>query len=287
MKTTPIPFTGLTATKPAFPHPGGKTRLLAHILPLVPAHKVYVEPFCGACAVLLAKPPAPAEVINDADGDLVNFYRYVVHHPDALTAELKLWIGSARRNFDTLRRNPGVTDLQRAARWYLLRVASYGALSETFGRIRNAYHGYEAARHDVLIARLRERLARVTIESGDWEAVTKFFDTPETFFFFDPPYVDCAKTSYAPFTTTDMARVRARLADLKGRWLLTCDDSPACRKIFAGLPAQNMSIKYSLGSRSGVPKTSGELLIMHPALAPLGTNIIPFTPSPRATRQAA
>lgn len=53
---------------------GGKQTMLKHILPLIPRHDLYTEAFCGGAAVLFAKRPAPAEIINDLNGELVNFY---------------------------------------------------------------------------------------------------------------------------------------------------------------------------------------------------------------------
>ncbi len=264
--------------QPAFPHPGGKRRLLKHILPCIPEHRVYVEPFAGAAAVLLAKQPCSLEVINDLNKDMVTFYRYVKWHRDALMAELATWLGNAREDFKQLLANPGFTDLQRAARWYWLKVSSFGARGETWGRDRRDYHGFDPARHGKLIDALAKRLTRVMIESRDWEDVVTFYDAPGTFMFLDPPYIACGKTAYEPFTPEDMRRVRTRLDKLKATWLLTCDDSPACREVFAGLPYREMSIRYSLGKNSS-PKTSGELLILHPNLAAETDQRLPLSPS--------
>lgn len=44
---------------------GGKQTMLKHILPLIPSHKIYTEAFCGGAAVLFAKRPSEAEIIND------------------------------------------------------------------------------------------------------------------------------------------------------------------------------------------------------------------------------
>ena len=53
---------------------GGKQTMLKYILPLIPKHKVYTESFCGGAAVLFAKLPAEAEIINDLNMDLYVFY---------------------------------------------------------------------------------------------------------------------------------------------------------------------------------------------------------------------
>lgn len=56
---------------------GGKQKLVPQILPLLPEHHLYCEPFCGGGAVLFAKPPSKIEVANDTNGELINFYRVV------------------------------------------------------------------------------------------------------------------------------------------------------------------------------------------------------------------
>lgn len=57
-------------TTTLFPWPGGKTRLLPHLLPLVAqaSHRTYVEAFAGGAALLFAREPARAEVLNDCHG---------------------------------------------------------------------------------------------------------------------------------------------------------------------------------------------------------------------------
>ncbi|MCA0229900.1 MAG: DNA adenine methylase [Bacteroidetes bacterium] len=54
---------------------GGKQQMLSHILPKIPTHKIYVEPFFGGGAVFFAKPPSEAEIINDINHRLTTFYR--------------------------------------------------------------------------------------------------------------------------------------------------------------------------------------------------------------------
>lgn len=94
--------------KPAVSWPGGKSRLLKHILPLIPEHTCYCEPFAGGLAVLLAKQRSGIEVINDLNGDLITFYRCVRFHQDALLTELEFVMNSRQEFYDF--RDQGGTD---------------------------------------------------------------------------------------------------------------------------------------------------------------------------------
>lgn len=57
---------------------GGKGRMLAKLLPVVPEGGApYCEPYCGAASLFWRRPPAPVEVLNDLNGDLVNLFRCI------------------------------------------------------------------------------------------------------------------------------------------------------------------------------------------------------------------
>lgn len=116
---------------------GGKRRLADRLLPLFPPHECYVELFAGGAALFFMRPmPAKCEVINDVNGDLVNLYRVVQHHPEEFIRQFK-WAISSRQVFEWLKDQPTdpLTDIQRAARFYYLRHHAFGGRvsGETFG----------------------------------------------------------------------------------------------------------------------------------------------------------
>ena len=103
----PIHFRDSSSTKPLIKRPGGKSRMLPTLIPMIDAHahRVYVEPFCGGAAVLAAKKPSEHEVLNDLDGDLVNLYRQVKYHADELVREMQ-WMVEARKDFMDFKAQP-------------------------------------------------------------------------------------------------------------------------------------------------------------------------------------
>lgn len=249
------------AYKPAVTWAGGKSKLLGQILPLIPKHQCYVEPFAGGLAVLLAKERSSIEVVNDVDGDLVNFYRCVRFHQEPLIAELEFVLNS-REEFTDFVRQPGLTDLQRAARWfYRNRVCFRGASMESFGvspTSPGAASSSRAARMES-IRQLSVRLDRVVVERLDWQRCLEVYDRESTFFFMDPPYTACADMTYSAWTTADVLYFRERLTRLKGRWMVTLNDAPDIRRAFSG--CQIVPISRAKGVNVSEERVYKELII--------------------------
>lgn len=246
--------------KPAISWPGGKSKLIQHILPLIPKHTCYVEPFAGGVAVFLAKPRSKIEVLNDLNGDLVNFYRCVRLHTDPLLTELEFVLNS-RQEFSDFRDQPGLTDIQRASRWWFrnrncFRGGNLGVFGVSPTSAGSGASGSRAARMET-IRQLNLRLDRVTIEHGSWEKVVKDYDRPETFFFMDPPYTHCGDTLYSAWAISDVQRLAERVFSLRGSWLITLNDQPEIRQIFADCVVK--PITRPKGIRGG--KEYGELVI--------------------------
>lgn len=105
------------------------------------------------------------------------------------------------------------------------------------------------------IRQLNVRLDRVTIEHIDWEKCLRIWDRTETFFFLDPPYTACTSTLYSPWSIADVLR-------LKDRWMVTLNDHPDVRRVFAGCKIKAISRPKGIG---GGGKAYGEVIITPPA----------------------
>ena len=217
---------------PVISWPGGKRRLLTHLLPLIPPHTSYVEVFGGGLALLCAKAPSPVEVVNDINQDLITFYRVLKYHPAALHAELD-HVPNSRRDFEDYLAQSGFTDIQRASRWFLRNKLSFGGQGRHFAITRTQPLPGRRARAAALCA-LHDRLDHVTIENRDWRHILDAYDAAGTFFFLAPPYFDAGADNYAGWTEAELAALCARLQTLKGRWLLTYQDHPAVRALLPG-----------------------------------------------------
>ncbi|MDR7813370.1 DNA adenine methylase [Lacrimispora sp.] len=213
---------------------GGKKLLRKKILEQFPdpdSFKRYIEVFGGAGWVLFSRDKhAVMEVFNDANGELINLYRVVKYHPEALQKELDWLLMSREQFFDELNRNDrGMTDIQRAARFFCLIKESFGADCKSFGvRTRDMQKAVN------YLKEVSDRLNRVVIENQDFERLIKTYDRPEALFYLDPPYYEAEKYYPDRFNPEDHKRLRECLGGIKGKFVLSYNDCPRIRDLYEG-----------------------------------------------------
>jgi DNA adenine methylase len=180
---------------------GGKFKLTPKLLPLIPPHEVYVEPFGGAGSVLLAKVPSKIEVYNEIDGNAVNFFR-VLQGPKQFKEFRRLVALTvySRREYYAFRKafREGMTDdpVVGAYQWYVLARQNFGGMvGHSWGfTVTESSRGMCEATSSYLasvtnLPNMVKRLQGVQIENADYSHVMARFDSPETFFYCDPPYL--------------------------------------------------------------------------------------------------
>jgi DNA adenine methylase len=221
------------ATKPVLRWPGGKRRLVKQILPLFRPHTCYVEAFGGGLAVLLAKDRSPIEIVNDINRDLVSLYRCAQFHLDALCAEIE-WTLNSRANMADFISQPGITELQRAARFLCRNKVGFGSSMTSYAVQKASGGGATVSRAGTLelLRGVSARLDKVSIECVAYERLFKLYDAPATLWFLDPPYVNGEVEAYEGFTEAQMTEFADRVHALQGDWVVTVDDCPLNRALF-------------------------------------------------------
>ena len=237
--------------KPIFPWPGGKSWAAKYVLPLIPAHSCYVEPFAGGLAILLAKEPSALEVVNDINSDLINFFRCVQFHRDEMIRELQ-YVLNSREEFNAYKHQPGLTDIQRAARWFRKQTLSFAGDGDSFAVQRKSGGGAAKSRRSLLdkLGALNERLDRVVTEHLDWKYCIELYDGSETFFFVDSPYLGGKIKNYKAWDETDLKNLRDCLVERKGKWLLTINDCEAARSLFQEMKIKPLTRQRGIANKS-------------------------------------
>ena len=260
-------FTSVRPVSPAASYIGGKKQLaqrVASVIEQIP-HSVYAEPFVGMGGVFFRrKLAAKCEVINDISGDVITLFRILQRHYPQFMETLKFQITS-RKEFERLKAcDPStLTDLERAARFlYLQRLAFGGKVSgRNYGVDMNGPARFNVHRLGALLEDIHERLSGVQIENLSWCEFIDRYDTPGTLFYMDPPYFGC-ENDYGKnvFSRSDFERIADRMMNTKGRFLISLNDTPEVRSIFAAFRVCDVSLTYTIGGGQANPV--GEVLIM-------------------------
>ncbi len=251
---------------PVAPYQGGKRRLARTIIEQLRAipHETYVEPFVGMGGVFLRRPfKAQSEVINDINCDVANLFRILQRHFVAFMDMLK-WQITSRAEFERLRLAPAatLTDLERAARFLYLQRTAFGGkvVGQNFGISPGRPGRFDITRLASMLEDVHERLAGVVIECLPFARLIAAYDRPNTLFYLDPPYWNC-ETDYGDgvFTKADFEAMATQLRHVKGRFLLSLNDTPEIRAIFTGFHIETVQTTYSVNARNQKP--AGEVLI--------------------------
>ena len=239
---------------------GGKSRLAEKIVQRFPKHHCYVEPFCGAAWVFFAKKPSAVEVLNDADGQLVNFWRVVKFHLPELFRYLRFTLVS-RAGFraDVETTPERLTDVQRAARYFRLQKMGYGGrtVGRTFGTSKQRPSAFATGNKEERLEACHRRLAQTTIEHLDAIECIEKYDSPETLFYLDPPYWK-ADFYAVSFAGEHFVRLRDALRVVQGKFILSLNDTPAVRELFQEFTIEPISTRYSIGNAKVTARTRSE-----------------------------
>ena len=254
--------------RPPAPYIGGKRNLARRIIARLGAipHHCYVEPFVGMGGIFLRRPePSRVEVINDVSRDVATLFRVLQRHYVPLMDTLR-WQITSRAEFERLvaAAPDTLTDLERAARFlYLQRTAFGGKVSgRNFGVSLTAPARFDVGKLGAALEAVHERLTRVVIECLPWRELLARYDREGTLFYLDPPYWGCEDDYGAGvFDRADFAALAEALAVLRGRFLLSLNDVPEVRRLFAEFSMEGVETSYSVGGSRVARGRVGELLI--------------------------
>jgi DNA adenine methylase len=205
---------------------GGKSQLAAIILGLVPEHRIYCEPFFGGGAVFFAKEPSEVEVVNDANGELVNFYETLQRDFPALEKEVAASLHSRRqrRHAEVVYQNPDMFDrIKRAWAVWMLANSSYAhSLDGGYGYDRSGRASKSLANKRAgFTSDYAVRLQRAQIECCDALRIIRSRDAEDAFFYCDPPYAGADQGHYDGYGQEDFEALLGVLEAVKGKFLLS------------------------------------------------------------------
>lgn len=205
---------------------GGKQSMLTHILPLIPAHQIYCEPFFGGGAVFWAKPPIKTEIINDYNGMVVNFYRQLREN----FTELKRVIDATPYSREAYKQAMVVYDhpyiFNELTKAWAFWVGTIQGFSNQIGSWRCSQPRVKESllnsnKKLLINEEMSERLNLVQIENIDAVELIKRMDSEDSFFYIDPPYVGANQGHYGGYSQQHFDELLECLSNIKGKFLLS------------------------------------------------------------------
>lgn len=200
---------------------GSKSSLKDKIIPKIPDSKIYVEPFVGGGAVFFGRrTKAEKEVLNDKDTELMSAYRFLKNRNSLPKLTLPEGLSQLNSFVETKSRSPNDSFLK-----YIIRsCGTFG--SKGSGQI---YRDVNLKKKLDKIPVFHERLKDVTLLSQDYQSVMTKYDSPDTFFYLDPPY---EKSEDLYKNVIDLETLAKICKNMKGNFILSINDSPAIRRLF-------------------------------------------------------
>ncbi|MFA6923601.1 MAG: DNA adenine methylase [Bacteroidales bacterium] len=245
---------------------GGKQTLVKYLLELIPQHKIYCEPFFGGGALFFAKQPSEIEVINDINGEVINFFRVAKTKFSELENEIKATLHS-RELFKKARviyENPDLfSDVKRAwAFWTLTNQGFAGMITSWgFGNCDNSKEKSLSHKRESFTKIYSDRLKMVQIECNDALKVIQRCDGRDTFFYLDPPYFNADMGHYKGYTKDDYKNLLALISKLKGKFLLSSYPSEILKSYIRRYKWHVQKISKSVAVTKHTDKVKTELMI--------------------------
>jgi DNA adenine methylase len=220
--------------KPPLSFYGGKQRIASKIVPYIHEipHTVYVEPFCGGAALLFAKgrPNVAStdyrEVINDLNQELITFYRVAKENPEALNKKIQATLHSRadyKKACNIVKNYEEHDELSIAwAVWVDLNQS----FANQFGNgwrieVCSQSRPFVITNKKLRLPEQLKRLEQTYIECDDAIKIIKRWDSPNTLFYCDPPYINTNLGHYDGYTENDYKDLLEALSSIEGSFILS------------------------------------------------------------------
>lgn len=221
-----ISMKNLSTLKTPITYWGGKQMMLKHLLPIIPEHMIYNEPFFGGGALFFAKSPAKIEFINDISGEVINFYKVIKQDFESLKKEIECTLHSEFQHSEAKDIYFNSKNKDAVIRAWAVFVLSHQSMFASFGnswkvsKERNMASQFNTKKENFTNIYVK-RLENTSIFCRDALKVITATDTPDTLHYIDPPYINTEMGHYKGYTKEDFIKLLELLSTIKGKFILS------------------------------------------------------------------
>jgi len=221
-----------------FPRFGGKRLLANEIVNMFPSNyenMLFVEPFFGGGSIYFKKEPSYQEVINDLDKDIIIIMKgFKKYNGDKISTFINN-APSNKEHFNEIKNDNPTTPYNKFLRIFYLIKNSYFGKMKTYGNKHKKGTNYEN--------KYKDRLKNTIILNKDYSYVINKYDSPNTLFYFDPPYEE-SKNIYENHII-DYKKLYEKLKKIKGKFILSINYNKEFITLFKGFNHKILKTKYT------------------------------------------
>lgn len=230
-------------------------KLAKKIIRLFPPHKTYVEPFCGSAAVALAKKPSEKDVISDID-DFAFCYSFLKNASDETISTLEKMDWQAKPSlYNKLKNFAAKTPIERFRKFFYIRRHTYGT------KAHGIMNPQPTKVNNKKFRMLRDGLKHIDVFQDDYKKIVQKYDSPDTLFFFDPPYHQSWGKEWG-MNKFDFKEFSSMLKKIKGKFLLTYEDDKEVRGLLNGFKMKKVEVPRMLDGTNN-PQKDYDLLVFN------------------------
>jgi len=254
-------------------YPGGKSRAIKMLAPLIPDFIEYREPFVGGGSLFVYFKQIFSQReywVNDLYYDLANFWQVCQQELTMLITQIELF----REQFDTgkemhrflLAHKDEFNPIELAAAFFIFNRITFSGTTLSGGFSQKAFEGRFTMSSIERLKPFSQLLTGIRITNLDYE---KLIQQPgkNVFIFCDPPYYSATKSAlYGKngnlHKSFDHVRFAQTMKNCSHKWMITYDDCPYIRKLFSYANIVTWNIKYGMRNvTSNSTQNEQELII--------------------------
>jgi len=218
---------------------GGKSKLKKILITYFPTDyeaMTYIEPFFGGGSLFFFKEPSKKEVINDLDKNIYTLMKGFKKYDGEKISET-INADYDKESFYKIKDFKPKTDYDKFIHILLLTKLSFFNEMKTFGNQYKITTDYGN--------KYTERLKHTIILNKDYKEVIKKYDSPNSFFYLDPPYSMSEEYKYYENQFININELYDLLKNIKGKFLFSYDDNKEARQLFKDFKITNVVTRYS------------------------------------------
>jgi len=238
-------------------YPGGKSRAIKFIAPLIPEFDEFREPFLGGGSVfvyLKQKYPNKKFWINDIYENLFHFWNQAQQNPDELIEQIQYWHDNSNNGKELhkylIENIDNFNNLKKAAAFFVFNRITFSGTTESGGFSKAAFNKRFTQSSIERVKALSQILGNIKITNLDYQKVIEV-GGKNVFIFLDPPYYSATKSALygkkgSLHKNFDHERLAEVLKQTNHKWLITYDDSEFIRDLFSFANIKKWNLTYGM-----------------------------------------